>query len=152
MRTLLFIALLAFAPAAQARTLDELGWLAGCWRAETARSVVTEVWLAPPMPAMLGYSYTQRAGETVAWEQTRIAMIDDVPHFIAMPNGGAAVSFRLRENDAAQTATFENPAHDFPQVVAYARDGDALTATISTIDGGDPIVFSYQRIACEATP
>jgi hypothetical protein len=46
--------------------------------------------------------------------------------------------------------TFENPAHDYPQRVSYTRIDNALTATISRIDGTDPITFSYRRIRCAA--
>jgi hypothetical protein len=114
--------------------------------------VITEVWTAPPMPALIGFSYTVGEGEVQGWEQTRIEMIDGWPHFVAMPNGAVAVRFRLREEAAPQTgaAAFENPAHDYPQVVFYRRVGDQLTAQISRIDGSDAITLAYRRIRCDA--
>ena len=61
-----------------------------------------------------------------------------------MPQGGAPVAFALVRHDTA-SATFENPAHDYPQRIVYARDGDTLTATISAIDGSKPRSWSYRR-------
>jgi len=149
MRVLVFVTALLLAPAARAQTLDELSWLTGCWRTEaTDQGVVTEVWVRPPLPAMLGYAYTTREGQTRSWEQTRIEMVDGWPHFVAMPNGGAPVAFRLREGDGANRARFDNPEHDYPQTVEYRRDGDRLIATTSQRDGSDAFSFEYRRIRC----
>jgi hypothetical protein len=155
MRTVLFLIALLSAPTAFAQTLEDLHWMRGCWRTDAPReaergAVVTEVWSAPPMPAMLGYSYTIGEGEVQGWEQTRIEMINGWPHFIAMPNGGAPVRFRLREDDTPNLARFDNPEHDFPQTVEYRRDGDRLVATISGASGANPISFDYRRIRCSS--
>jgi hypothetical protein len=154
MRTFLFLAVLLLAPTASAQTLENLHWLRGCWRTSGGQSVITEVWAAPPMPALVGYSYTTRDGQVRGWEQTRIEMIDGAPTFVAMPGGGAAVRFRLADgilldDSPEHVAVFENPEHDYPQRLRYVRQGNALTATISRSDGGNPIVFSYRRIRCD---
>ena len=157
MRIALFALVFAFAPAAHAQSLDELAWLVGCWRtdapaeAETGAQV-TEVWAAPPMPAILGYSYTWGEGEVQGWEQMRIEMTDGWPHFVAMPNGGAPVRFRMVEPDAPgrRAAAFLNPDHDYPQRVVYQRKGADLLATISLADGTEPVQFRYRRIDCGA--
>ncbi|MBC7768066.1 MAG: hypothetical protein H7124_04715 [Phycisphaerales bacterium] len=156
MRMLLILAALAFAPAAHAQTLSDLAWLKGCWRTQGAETEITEVWLAPPMPALLGYSYTTRDGEVRGWEQTRIELIDDVPHFIAMPNGSGPVRFRsVDTTDVIHTggqpdgfALFENPEHDYPQRVMYMRLGNRLIAQISGAGGTDRVTFEYRRISC----
>lgn len=150
MRMLVFLAALLLAPVARAQTLDDLAWLKGCWRTEGDGPVVTEVWIAPPMPALLGYSYTVRDGETRGWEQTRIERTDSGIYFVAMPNGGAAVRFRLREDGEPNLARFDNPAHDYPQTVEYRRDGAWLVATISGVNGANPLTFRYRRIRCSA--
>jgi len=157
MRTLLFLAALLLAPAAQAQAVADLTWLKGCWQTEAPREAesgaqITEVWIAPPGPAMFGYSYTEGEGEIQGWEQTRIEMIDGWPTFIAMPNGGPAVRFRMRENDVLtpNRVQFDNPEHDYPQTVEYHRVGNALHATISGANGANPISFHYRRIRCPA--
>jgi hypothetical protein len=138
MRTLLFLAALVLAPAAHAETLQDLHWLKGCWRTADPGPVITEVWSAPPMPAMIGYSYTTHDGETQGWEAMRIEMLDGAPVFVGMPSGGAAVRFSLSET----------LVHVGARSGYYQRDRNALTATISRIDGSDAITFAYRRVSC----
>ena len=54
------------------------------------------------------------------------------------------MTFALVRHDGT-SATFENAAHDYPQRIAYARDGDTLTATISAIDGSKARRWTYRR-------
>ena len=54
------------------------------------------------------------------------------------------MAFALAEHGAAH-ATFENAAHDYPQRITYARDGETLTATISLIDGSKAMRWTYKR-------
>jgi hypothetical protein len=160
MRTLLLIAALALTlgPAAGAQTLADLRWLKGCWRSQGAGPEVTEVWIAPPAPVMLGYSYTIGEGEVQGWERARIEMIDGWPHFVAMPGGAPAVRFRQVEPDSLvqlddlpdHIAWFSNPDHDYPQHVVYTRTGNMLRAFISRENGADRISFEYRRIRCPA--
>jgi hypothetical protein len=158
MRTFLFLAAVLLAPAANAETLADLHWLKGCWRTSGDGPVITEVWSAPPMPAMIGYSYTVGEGETQGWEAMRIEMIDGAPTFIGMPSGGGGVRFRMYESglyigDSPRGGvgmTFVNPDHDYPQWISYGRRGNALTAVISRMDGSDEIRFEYRRISCAA--
>lgn len=155
MRALLIATALIAAPPAFAdtQTLADLSWIEGCWRTPAPREAesgaqITEVWIRPPMPALLGYSYTIGEGETQGWEQTRIEAIDGVPHFVAMPNGGPPVRFRLSDGDEANYARFENPEHDYPQRVEYRRTGNRLSAAISRMDGSNQYTFEYRRISC----
>ncbi|MGE3929696.1 MAG: DUF6265 family protein [Hyphomonadaceae bacterium] len=154
MRALPFAAALLFASPAQAQGLDGLSWLNGCWRTEPRANgaVVTEVWASPPMPAMLGYSYTLRNGETRVWEQARIELIEGWPHFVAMPNGGTPVRFRMVEPGApaVDIVQFENPEHDFPKLVQYRREGGRLIASIFGNDAESEITFDYGAIDCAA--
>jgi Domain of unknown function (DUF6265) len=156
MRSLVFLVALLWAPFAGAQTLADLAWLKGCWRTVGAELEVTEVWVAPPMPALLGYAYTTADGQTRGWEHTRIEMIDGWPHFVAMPGGAPAVAFRLVEPDPSlhiegrpdHVAVFNNSVHDYPQTVAYMRYGDRLRAMTAGADGADPVFFEYRRIRC----
>lgn len=149
MKYIVFVVALLFAPAARAQSLEDLAWLTGCWRTQGDRDAsVTEVWVAPPMPAMLGYSYTLRDGVILTWEQTRIEVIDGALNFVAMPEGAPSVRFRMREPAQANRVWFDNPEHDFPQTVSYARQGDALTAMVSGAAGENPVTFEYRRIRC----
>ena len=149
MRTLLFLAALLVAPAVHAETLEDLHWLKGCWRTTGDGPVITEVWSAPPMPAMIGYSYTTAEGETQGWEAMLIEMIDGAPTFVGMPRGATGVRFHLREGAGVNEAIFDDAEHDFPQTVRYRRDGNRLTAVVALLDGSEAVTFEYRRIRCD---
>ena len=56
--------------------------------------------------------------------------------YIAQPGGRPPTEFTLTRIDGEQ-ATFENPAHDFPKVIRYAKRPDGvLEATVSGGAGG----------------
>ena len=134
--------LVAASPAAN---VDELGWLAGDWASEEGERWTEESWAPPRGGVMLGHSRSGRGDVLREYEFVRIARGDDgAISYIAMPQGGAPVAFRLVRHDPA-SATFENAAHDYPQRIAYVRSGDTLTATISAIDGSKPRSWSYRR-------
>jgi hypothetical protein len=101
---------------------------------------------------MLGVSRTIRQGKTVAFEFMEIRYLPDGKlGFVAHPSGqGTAVFTALRISDAE--VVFENPEHDFPQRVAYAKDGESkLRARIEGSEGGAPRVveFPMSRTSCD---
>ena len=134
--------LVAASPAA---TVDDLGWLAGQWTSETGERWTEESWTAPRGGVMLGHSRSGRGDSLREFEFLRVqAGADGVPAYIAQPDGRVPVAFALVRRDAT-SATFENAAHDYPQRITYARDGDTLTATISLIDGSKPMRWTFRR-------
>ena len=65
--------------------------------------------------------------------------------YTAMPNAGAATDLTLTKIDA-DSATFENPAHDFPKMIRYAKRADGgMDASISGGGTSKPTVFSFKR-------
>lgn len=113
-------------------------WLEGCWRHLEGDTI--EVWSAPHAAMQFGYSISSRAGEVVAFEQLRIEPSSSGLSYIASPAGGPPVPFGLVEYQAG-LAVFENPEHDFPQRIAYQRDGTHLLATIAKLDGSSAVAF-----------
>ena len=94
---------------------------------------------------MLGASRSGRGEDLREFEFLRLhGGADGGVSYLAQPGGGAPVAFRLVRHDAA-SAIFENPAHDYPQRITYAREGDTLTATISLIDGSNARRWVYTR-------
>lgn len=131
--------------AATPATVADLGWLAGDWVSEADGRWTEESWAPPRGGVMLGHSRSGRDEVLSEFEFIRIARGEDgALAYIAMPQGGAPVAFRLAQRDKA-SATFENAAHDYPQRIAYVRAGDTLTATISAIDGSKPRRWTYRR-------
>jgi hypothetical protein len=138
----LALLLVAASPAVK---VDDLAWMAGQWASEANGRWTEENWTGPRGGVMLGVSRSGQGEVLHEFEFIRIAAGDDGGlAYIAMPQGGAPVAFRLVRHDAA-SATFENAAHDYPQRIAYARTGDTLTATISAIDGSKPRSWTYRR-------
>jgi hypothetical protein len=133
------------AATAQAPGLGDLAWLNGCWRDQNEHRSITEVWVSPPAPVMMGYAFILVEGEATFWEQFRIELVEGVPVFVAMPNGAPAVRFAKVES-GANSVRFENPAHDFPKRIVIARDGDMLNARISA--GDDGVDFAFRHIDC----
>ncbi len=125
--------------------VDDLAWMAGQWSREEGGRWTEESWTSPRGGTMLGHSRSGRGDDLREFEFLRIAAGEDgTPAYIAQPGGRAPVAFRLVQRDAA-SATFENPAHDYPQRIHYARDGDTLTATISAIDGSKTMRWVFRR-------
>ena len=119
-------------------------WLSGRWL-RYERAWTAEAWSEPRGEIMLGFSRSGRDETLREWEFIRIAPdADGAPAYHAQPGGRPAVIFRLVDR-AEASATFENPAHDFPQRIRYVREGDRLTATISKIDGSNAVSWSYRR-------
>ena len=70
----------------------------------------------------------------VAFEFLRIVERDGGLIYIAQPEGRPPTEFPLTAI-TTDSATFENPAHDFPKMIRYAKRADgSLEARVS--DGG----------------
>ncbi|WP_129794109.1 DUF6265 family protein [Sphingosinicella sp. CPCC 101087] len=142
MKILLALALAAASPAPAA---SDLGWMAGTWEMVSGERWSEEHWSVPRGGAMIGYSRSGRGEEPSEFEHLRIERGEDgVPVYLAAPGGRAVVSFRLVESGGSN-ATFANPSHDFPQRIAYRREGDTMVATISAADGSRASSWTYRR-------
>ena len=135
-------ALLTAAPPA---SVADLAWMSGHWESVRGGRWTEESWSAPRGGVMLGHSRSG-AGEAMReFEFLRLqAGADGVPVYLAQPGGRAPVPFRLTAR-AGTSATFENPAHDFPQRIVYRRAGDSMVATISALDGSNATSWTYRR-------
>lgn len=132
--------------------VDAVAWLAGCWQADPGEPGTVEQWLAPAGGTMLGVSRTVRQGRTVGFEFMQLRLLPDgMLAFIAQPSGRPPTVFRARSVRHGE-AVFENPEHDFPQRVVYARpEPSRLLARIEGVRQGSArsIEFAFTRIACD---
>lgn len=137
-------------PAQQAADPGLPGWLTGCWRQASAALVVEEMWLAPQGGAMVATGRTLRQDSMIAWEQ--LVVRRQGPGLVLE----ATPSNQLRATFTATLVSdtllrFENPQHDFPQVIRYERRGpDSLIAVVSgTVrERQRAITFEYGRVPC----
>ncbi|HEV2746841.1 MAG TPA: DUF6265 family protein [Allosphingosinicella sp.] len=126
-------------------TVDSLGWMSGTWVGETRTGWAEEHWTAPRGGMMLGLSRTGTGLKGANFEYIRIAPDGTgALTYWAFVGGRAPVGFILAKAGTS-TVVFENPHHDFPQRITYRREGDAMTATISSADGSNAQTWSYRR-------
>ena len=100
--------------------VDDLAWLAGCWRHEEPGFRRDEQWMRPSGGTLIGMSRSVAEGRTVEYEYLRIEVRGDRLAYVASPSGQAEAAF-LSIEITDRTAVFEAPEHDFPQRIAYER-------------------------------
>ena len=121
-------------PASARATIAQLTWLAGTWKGGSGALTFEEQWTPASGGAMLAVSRTIKGDRMVAFEFLRIVERDGGLVYIAQPNGRPPTEFTLTVI-TADSATFENPMHDFPKMIRYAKRADgSLEARVS--DGG----------------
>lgn len=113
--------------------LTPVSWLAGSWVCDQGPQRTEEHWTHATAGGMYGVSRTIRDGKTVFYEYFRIEKTPEGLIYFASPKGRyPATPFRLKEFDDHRVV-FENPEHDFPQRVIYARQTDG--SIIARIEG-----------------
>ena len=126
-------------------------WLAGAWVTVRGSRTIEEQWNAPRGGVMLATGRTTQGDRLVEFEFLRIVRRNGSLVFIAQPNGAPPTEFALTAQ-GPDSVRFENPAHDFPQVVRYRLAGPgALVAVVSAVSGGKEraIRFDYRRPGAE---
>jgi hypothetical protein len=134
--------------AAPARAaIVDLGWLAGDWGGTQGRATIEERWTPAAGGAMLAVSRTIKDDRLAAFEYLRIVERDGGLVYIAQPNGRPPTEFVLT-GMTPDSATFENPTHNFPKMIRYTRRPDgSLEARISGAGGERPQAFVFTRQA-----
>ena len=131
-------------PVAPAR-IAQVAWIAGDWINVTATGSVEERWSTGNGGGMIATSRTLRGDVMTAFEFLCISERDGTLVYTAMPNAGPATDFTLTKIDP-ESATFENPTHDFPKMIRYSKRADGgLDATISGGPTSKPTTFSFKR-------
>jgi hypothetical protein len=127
-----------------AADIAAMAWLAGTWTSASG-GTTEESWTPPAGGAMLGTSRTIARERMVAFEFLRVVERDGTLVYIAQPGGRPPTEFTLTAISPVE-AVFENPAHDYPKVIRYRREGDdAMVARISDTGGLRPQEFRFQR-------
>jgi hypothetical protein len=149
---LLFAAQVLAAPQQSGTTIDQLGWLAGCWEGSGKGRVVEEHWMKPAGKTMLGVGRTVVGNQTVDYEFVQIKQSEDGGiQYIAKPANQNEASFKLVKSGEREVI-FENPLHDFPQRIIYRLESDgSLLARIEGVNNGRQrtIDFPMKRRSCE---
>ena len=153
-RFLLTLALVASSSGALAdkRDISLLAWLAGCWRIDGTEPGSGELWLPLAGQSMAGVSRVVKDGKSVNLEFMRIVIGDNgVLQYVAQPIGQKETSFEAVDV-GPDSAAFVNPAHDYPQRIAYRRlDAESMLGSIDGKRGGSRarMDFPMRKVACE---
>lgn len=133
--------------------IKAVGFMAGCWEINNTerKSVISEQWMMPAGNAMLGISRTVKAEKMTGYEFMKLVEDANGVTFYARPhNAKEDTPFKMTKW-AANEATFENPANDFPQKITYKlATPDSLFARIEGPMNGkvSGIDFPYVRVKC----
>lgn len=149
--TMLLLLVTRAAPGdAQEADLHRLGWMSGCWLAETADSWSEEIWTAPAGGLLLGISRSGSADGDTAFEYMRIQAGVNGTALIASPGGRPGVTFPAVVADEARLRV-ERPDHDFPRAIEYNPVGaDSLVARVyGEVRGAEPsFTLRFGRVDC----
>ena len=133
-------------------------WLIGTWEnlpdgkaGKTPKGSIYETWSKTNGNEFSGKSYIVKEKDTIVFEKIRLAQEQDGLFYIPTvknQNNGLPVRFAAKTISKTQLV-FENPQHDFPQIISYTKIGaDSLVAEISGIKNGQERrqTFSMKRV------
>lgn len=119
--------------------IKKAAWLIGTWENKTSKGSIYETWGKVSGHEFSGKSYIVKEKDTIIFENLRLVQEQGGLYYIPTvknQNEGLPVRFAAKTVSAAQLI-FENPKHDFPQIIAYTKIGaDSLVAEISGTKNG----------------
>lgn len=125
--------------------LASLGWLGGTWRANDGEQVIEERWAPAAGGKMLGGSFTLGAGKLAGFELLTIERRGDGAVYVARPGGNEPGTEFALASSGDGTWSFENAAHDFPNVIRYVRESpERFRAELSGEMRGEQVGFTIQ--------
>lgn len=133
------------------KQIDKAGWLIGTWGNKTSRGTTYETWKKISNDELQGKSYALKGKDSTVFETVRLLQKDGQLYYIPVvkgQNSGLPVRFTLKTISDKQLV-FENPSHDFPQVISYMQvTTDSLVAEISGSRNGQfrKITFPMRRL------
>jgi uncharacterized protein DUF6265 len=116
-------------------TIADVAWIGGVWISETP-SVVEERWTPPSGGSMLAISRTMRNNAMTAFEFLCIVERNSGLVYTAMPNARTPPTDFTLTQFTPDSATFENPSHDYPKMIRYTRRPDGSLETTIAGEGG----------------
>jgi hypothetical protein len=148
---MLFLSTGVFAQSA----LDKVSWLAGCWGGDMKSGEYEECWTAPSANFMQGLGrMVGKDGKILMREHMTIETdgADIIMYVLGygeklQPEEQGTIPFTLVKSSKTELV-FENPAHDYPQRIVYAKKPDGnLTARIELMDGKNPATFPLNKLS-----
>jgi hypothetical protein len=127
-------------------TVAQVAWISGVWSGTAGTATIEERWTPAAGGAILATARTLRGPVMSSFEFLCIAERDGSLVYSAMPNGRSPATHFVLTAVGADSATFENPGHDFPKLIRYARRADGSMETTISGDGkSKPQTFVLAR-------
>lgn len=118
---------------------SQLNWIKGTWAMQGEQGVFIEHWEAATDSSLKGKGFfISNEKDTSFSEQLWIVNRNDTLFYktITAHNGTIPVYFK-ETNFKDDAIIFENPYHDFPQIIHYTKiNEDSLVVTVSGLEGG----------------
>jgi uncharacterized protein DUF6265 len=139
-----------------AATIDQLGWLQGCWDGKVNQRDFREEWLPLRGEMMIGASQTVLQGKTQDFEYLRLELRPDGVYYVAIPSGKKESPFRLKGKSTDgddEIFTFENTVDEFPQRILYRKGtkGWLYAHVEGTINGQEKkVIYPMRRVDCQS--
>lgn len=116
-----------------AQKTEQVKWLTGMWKINTGKGVIVEEWKLLNDSTLTGKSYfIQNSTDTIPQETIELSFRNGDWYYIPTvknQNNAQPVPFRIIFLRGTEFIS-ENPAHDFPQRIAYRRMNNQLFASI----------------------
>ena len=129
-------------PVAQLPVQESLLWLEGVWLGQDGNSGETWNYIASE-DRMEGIAWTLTDGDTTTTELMQLLYRRDKLFYMAQPEGQGPVYFEVKQQ-GPEFFSADNPFHDFPKTIEYQREGNQLSATISSEDRKMEFSFKHQ--------
>jgi len=123
----------------QTNEIKKAEWLIGTWVNTTPRGNIYEMWSKSNDQEFMGKSFKVKETDTIVFENIRLVQEQGGLFYIpivANQNDDMPIRFAAKTISDTQLV-FENPQHDFPQIISYTKIGkDSLVAEISGLKNG----------------
>lgn len=123
----------------QENPIKKAEWLTGTWENSTPEGNIYEAWSGTNGSGLSGVSYMLKDKDTIVFENIRLVEEQGTLFYIPAvkdQNNGLPIRFAATTISESQMI-FENPQHDFPQVISYTKiTADSLVAEISATNNG----------------
>jgi len=123
----------------QKKDIQKAEWLSGTWENKTRKGSIYETWTKSGQNEFSGKSYSVKDKDTIIFENIRLVRENKKLFYIPTvknQNDGQPVRF-VAKTISENQLVFENPQHDFPQIIAYTKiTSDSLIAEISGTKNG----------------
>ncbi len=119
--------------------INKAQWIIGTWENKTKKGAIYETWGKINDNEFAGKSYIVKEKDTVVFESIRLVNEKDGVYYIPnVKNQNNDLPVRFAAKTISETELiFENPQHDFPQIISYTKIGtDSLVAKISGTKNG----------------